>query len=108
MLILKMSNMCGSLMFYNLLAIVKRSLGIIQIVGPILAMIALAISFTRLTISPDQGETYKKRIRNTLIATVILFMLPALINLIMSLPAIEDNTTMGKCWSLVDKNKKSN
>ncbi|MBQ2639535.1 MAG: hypothetical protein IJF92_02100 [Bacilli bacterium] len=97
--ILNMESFCGSLVFYNVLNIIKKSLGLIQLFGPILGIIALIISFTRLTINPDQEETYKKRIKNTLIAIMILFLMPSIINLIMSLPSIEDNTTIGGCWS---------
>ena len=102
--ILTMSGFCSSVMLFNVLIIVKRSLGLIQLIGPILAIIALIISFTRLTLNPDQEEVYKKKIKNSIMATMVLFLIPAAINLIMSLPVIEDNTTMGVCWSNIDRN----
>ena len=100
--ILDVKSFCGSLMFYNILAVVKRSLSIIQLVGPILTIIALVITFVKLTMNPEQEETQKKRIKNIIIATIILFFIPAIINLILGLPSIEEKTTIGSCWSAIN------
>ena len=100
-----LSNFCSSIVLYNTLSIIKKSLTIIQIIGPICTMVSLAISFTLLTANPDEKK-HQTRIKNSLIATVILFLLPALVNLIMSLPVIEQNTTVGQCWASVDANSK--
>lgn len=100
-----MTSFCNSFLLYNALGIVRTALKIIQIAGPIAAIVSLAISFVLLTTNPEE-EKYKKRIKNSIIALIILFFIPAVINLIMSLPTIEDNTTLGQCWKRVESNNK--
>lgn len=104
-----MSGFCSSIILYRVLVVIRKSLNLIQIIGPILAIISLTISFVMLTINPNDAKDsispYKKRIKNSIIATIILFLMPALINFIMQLPVIEQNTTLGECWASVDANK---
>ena len=101
-----MSDFCNSIVLYNALVIIRRALSIIQIIGPIVAIISLAISLVLLTTNPEEKK-YIKRIKNSLIATLILFFIPAIINFIMALPSIQDNTTLGSCWEMVDAKKNS-
>lgn len=100
-----MSDFCNSFLLYNTLDIIRTGLKILQIAGPIVAIVSLIISFILLTTNPEE-EKYKKRVKNSIIATVILFLLPAIINLIMALPVVEDHTTVGQCWAKVKANKK--
>ena len=101
-----MSDFCNSVLLYNTLGIVKTALRIIQIAGPVTAIVSLSISFILLTTNPEE-QKYKKRIKNSIIALIVLFLIPAAINLVMALPTIEDNTTVGQCWKSVDGNKKN-
>ena len=87
---------CGSAGIANLLSITKTIVNLIQIVGPILAMIALAVCFTRLMTNPEEKK-YKAALKNSLIALVVLFMVPLLINLTMSLA--DESFDLAKCWN---------
>lgn len=89
-------NTCSSPILARILNLIKTSLNIIQIIGPILAMIALVLNFTKLTTNPDEKK-YKKGLINSLIATVMLFLLPAIINLTMSL--LGNTFTISSCWN---------
>lgn len=87
---------CGSAAIANILNIMKTALSLIQLVGPILCMVALAINFTRLMTNPEEKK-YKAALKNCLIALVVLFMVPLLINVAMSLA--DESFNIAKCWN---------
>ena len=87
---------CGSSGIANLLNITKTIVNLIQIVGPILAMVALTFCFIRLMTNPEEKK-YKAALNNSLIALVVLFMIPFLINLTMSLT--DESFDLAKCWN---------
>ena len=96
-----MDNFCQSFIMFNILNVIKKGLRVIQIMGPILTMVALTISFIKLTLNPEEKK-YLKQIKNSLIATVIMLMLPAIINATMGL--LDDGTTISNCWNSIDNN----
>ena len=87
---------CGSSGIANLLNITKTIVNLIQIVGPILAMVALTFCFIRLMTNPEEKK-YKAALKNCLIALVVLFMVPLLINVAMSLA--DESFNIAKCWN---------
>lgn len=87
---------CGNIGIANILSIIKSFLDIIQIIGPILCMVALAINFTKLMTNPDEKK-FKAGLKNSLIALVILFMVPFIINLTMSLA--DGSFDLATCWN---------
>lgn len=87
---------CGSIAIANILNIMKTALSLIQLIGPILCMVALAINFTKLMTNPEDKK-YKASLKNCLIALVILFMAPLLINIAMSLT--DESFNIAKCWN---------
>ncbi len=93
---------CSSPILVNILSIMKTGLNIIQIVGPILTLIALTLNFSKLMANPDDKKS-KKGLFNCLIATAILFFLPFVINLTMSI--MGDNFTVSNCWNNVEEAK---
>lgn len=87
---------CGSVGIAGILSITKTVLNIIQIVGPILSIVGLAVCFVKLTVNPDDKK-YKAGLKNSLISLVVLFMVPFLVNLSMSMA---DNTfDLATCWN---------
>lgn len=96
-------NACGNAGIANLLSITKTIVNLIQIVGPILAMVALAICFTKLMTNPDEKK-YKAGLKNSLIALGVLFAVPFLINLTMSLT--DESFDLAKCWNNAEKVEK--
>ena len=87
---------CSSVGIANIISIVKTVLLLIQIIGPILCIVALALNFTKLMANPDEKK-HIAALKNSLIALVILFMVPFLINLTMSLA--DDSFDLAKCWN---------
>ena len=87
---------CGNIGIANILSITKTVLNLIQIVGPILSIVALAICFAKLITNPDEKK-YKAGLKNSLIALVLLFMIPFLVNLTMSLA--DSSFDLAKCWN---------
>ena len=86
---------CNNATLGILLYYFKNILNIIWIVGPILAIISLAINFSMLVKNPDDKKA-PKRIRNSFIALVVLFMIPTIVNAAMAL--IDDSSELGACW----------
>lgn len=91
---------CGNIGIANILSIIKSFLDIIQIIGPILCIVALAINFTKLMTNPDEKK-FKAGLKNSLIALVILFMVPFIINLTMSLA--DGSFDLATCWNNAEK-----
>ena len=73
----------------------KNILNIIWIVGPLLAIISLTINFIMLVKDPEDKKAPKK-IKNSLIALVVLFMIPALVNAFMLIA--NDSFEISACW----------
>lgn len=100
MLILDLTAVCGSYAVATLLSVFKRALNLIQMIGPIVGIIALIINFTKLMITPDEKKL-KNVIRNWAIAIIMLFLIPTCVNLVMRL--FNDTFTVSKCWNQVDE-----
>ena len=100
MLILDLTAVCGSYAVATLLSVFKRALNFIQMIGPIVGIIALIINFTKLMITPDEKKL-KNVIRNWAIAIIMLFLIPTCVNLVMRL--FDDTFTVSKCWNQVDE-----
>lgn len=85
-----------------ILTIVKKALDLIQIIGPIIALISLSLILIKLIASPD-NKKLKNAFRNWLIAFLMLFFIPTIINVTMNL--FDDNFSFSSCWDYVDANK---
>jgi len=91
---------CGGI--YPILMVLKRALTIIQIIGPILAIVSLMLTLFKMVGNADIGEMEKnkKRIKNSLIALVTIFFIPLFINIVMYL--VGNNTVLTECWNDLD------
>ena len=87
---------CGSIGIAGIISIIKKVLSLIQLVGPILCMVALAINFIKLMTNPEEKK-YRPIIKNCIMALVILFMVPLIINVTMSLA--DQSFDLAKCWN---------
>lgn len=100
MLILDLTATCSSYAVATLLSVFKRALNLIQMIGPIVGIIALVINFIKLMVNPDEKKL-KNVIRNWALAIVMLFLIPTCVNLVMRL--FDDNFTVCGCWNRVDE-----
>lgn len=93
-----LENACQSKALENLLRIAKKALGLIQVVGPILAIVSLTIIFIRLLNNPEDKKLLKN-LKNSVIALVILFFVPLIVNVAMNLA--DDSFSLSSCWNSI-------
>ena len=89
---------CSSPGLSRLLQILKNIINLIQIIGPILLIISLAITFTKLAANPEEKK-YKKNIKNELIGILFLFAVPIIVNAAMSM--LDDAFSVSRCWNSI-------
>lgn len=107
MYILEMITFCSDPALAKILSIMKNVLDLIQLVGPIIGIIALTINLIKLMASPEDKKL-KNVIRNWAISIFMLFLMPTIINLFMGL--FEDDFQLSACWvaaSVYDTNSSS-
>lgn len=102
-----LSSICSNYSLAHALHIVKKFLDIIQIVGPILAIVTLYINLTKGTVNSNEDDSHiRKKIINSLLATAILFFMPAIFNFTMNLLAnngVSENINLVSCWAAAEK-----
>lgn len=94
--LLDVASACSSPALANILSILKQILSLIQLIGPILGIVGLAICFSRLMANPEEKKN-KSALKNCLIATALLFFIPFLVNLTMGL--LDDSFELATCWN---------
>lgn len=92
---------CNDSTIGGIVSVLKNGLTIIQIVSPILALIIVSIRLFQMVKNPDDKKGLSK-IKNALIALVILFFIPMLINLIFSW--MGSSNDLSSCWNNKDAN----
>ena len=100
--------MCTDYGIIMLVKILKTVLDMVHIIGPILLMVSIAINVLKIVKHEDESEVKKltKNIYNSVIATIILFLIPILLNLtmyILSNVGIKNVQNIGDCWNSVNK-----
>lgn len=99
MLFLDLNTSCNSPTLLVVLTVVKNILKIIQITGPIISILSLIYTIVLLIKNPDEKK-YIKRIKNSLIALVLLFLIPTIVNAFVS--TLGENTKFSDCWNNVN------
>ena len=84
----------------SILVIFKNILNVIWIVGPIVSIIALIIALTKMINNPDDKKV-PKQIFNSLIALVVLFLIPAAVNAVMYM--LGETSSISACWNNSNK-----
>ncbi len=111
MLLLDLSANCSDAGIALIAKIMRTIFTMIQIIGPIVALIAIAINVLKITASNDlkDEEKLKKKIFNSLIAMALLFLIPTFVNLLFGVlsqvDAVSKNFNIIGCWE--DANKVS-
>lgn len=96
MFLLDVISTCNDPVMASVISIIKKCFGVMQIFGPILAIVGGVIAFTKLLANPDEKK-YKPLIKNIIIALVLVLLLPTLVNVVMGL--FDDNFTISACWN---------
>lgn len=94
--ILDVMETCTNPSLSVFLPVVKNVLLIIQIVVPILLIIAMTIQFVSLSVNPEDKKGFRKLL-NKVIAAIIVFMVPVLVNVIMGV--VGESTEFSNCWN---------
>lgn len=93
------STTCSDPGLAQILKIIRTFLKLVQIIGPIIAMVALVMNLIKLMSNPD-NKKYATLIRNWAIALFMLFLLPVFINLVMGW--LDGSFSVASCWSYLD------
>ncbi len=101
-MILDLVSACGNKGLANLIGIAKTALTIIQVAGPILAMIGLVSILIKLMSNPE-NKKLKNSVKNWLIAFLMLFFIPTIVNVVMGL--LDDTYTITACWNYAENSK---
>ena len=94
--LLNISGNCSDPGLAAILAIIKKFMNILWIVGPILAIVGAGIALIKMMSNPDEKK-YKSLFKNMLIALILLFLLPALVNVVMGL--FDGKFDVASCWN---------
>ena len=94
-MILDIASMCSDSALAVILPIARRILTFIQIIGPLLCIISLTVSFVSLMMNPDEKKEPGK-IKNKIIALILLFFIPTIVNAVMGI--LDDSTEFSRCW----------
>lgn len=85
----------------SILSAVRKILTLIQIIVPILLIVGSGINIIRLVQDPEDKKR-KKNVLNSVIAAVIIFFIPMLIDTVMSM--VGDDVTFSACWNNAEAN----
>lgn len=99
-----MNSACNSSALSGILYIVKNILLVIEIIVPILLVLYITIELVRLANNPDEKKTMK-RIYSKVIALIIIFLIPVIINAVMYI--LGENTDISSCWNVEEVNYNS-
>ena len=94
--ILDIITTCNDPGLANILTIIKKILNLIQLLGPLLAIISLVVIFINMVNKPDEKKNFSK-IKNSIIALVLTFFIPLIVDTAMFL--VDENSTLSACWN---------
>lgn len=90
------SSLCTDPGLANILAIIKKFMNILWIVGPILAIISAVIIAIKLMSNPEEKK-YKPLFKNCIMALLFVFFIPLLVNVVMGL--LDSSFEVAACWN---------
>ena len=107
-MILDLVLFCKDPVLARVLGIIKNVLGKIQLIGPILGIIGLMITLIRLMTNPEEKKL-KNSIRNWTISIVMLFLIPVIIDVCVSMLLStvgnsNEKFQLAVCWEYAEVN----
>lgn len=88
-------NVCSDPALATFLRAFQNFLKLIQILGPLLCMIGLTVILVQLINNPEEKKL-KGKIKNCIIALLIMFFVPMLVNLAVKL--VDEDSNLRLCW----------
>lgn len=95
-----MLETCSDPALANSLLLVKKFLGFVQFIGPIVGMVGLTIHLIKLFVNPENKKN-NKLITNWIMAILLLFFFPGLLNAFMYL--LDDSFELTRCWNYAEE-----
>ena len=96
--VLATADACSDYALANILALTQTAFQIICIAVPIILLISIVLTIISIVTTPDKKGIIKK-ILVKVIAAIIVFFLPTLVNILMNwLPDNEDGINITSCW----------
>lgn len=89
-MIVNITSTCGDSILIPFLSILKKFLNIIHIIVPLLLILSVTLSITKLMQDPDDKKAPKKII-NSVIAIVLIFFLPVFLDVVVNLTGEEES-----------------
>ena len=91
-------DICHDPALAHILSIFRNILDVVQIAGPIAAIVGGVITLTKLMSDPD-NKKMTNAIRNWVIALLLFLLVPTIVNITMNL--IGESTEVSSCWNSV-------
>ena len=79
-----------------ILQVLKKFFVIIEIIAPIALIISLCVLFSKMLMDPEDKKLFKN-VQNSIFFCAIIFLLPVLLNLTMSI--MGNDYTLSECWN---------
>lgn len=86
---------CNDYGIVNILDIMRKLFEFLQVIVPIILIIMMTVQLIQMVANPEDKKSPKKII-NKLIATVIIFFLPIIVNVVMNM--LPENIEVTACW----------
>lgn len=92
---------CSDYGLVSILNIIRRFFDILQILVPIILIVMTAVQLVRLVVTSDEKHerSAKQKIGKNIIATVIIFFLPVILDTVMSLLPTNESFQIASCWN---------
>ena len=103
MFILATADACSDYALANILSLTQLAFQIICIAVPIILIFSLIWTIVKVITDPDQKHFIRKII-SQVVATIIIFFLPTIVNLIMAWLS-DGGFNVGKCWEAARETK---
>ena len=91
-MIINITSTCSDSILIPFLSILKKGLNIIHIIVPLLLILSVTLTITKLMQDPDDKKAPKKII-NSVIAIVIIFFLPIFLDVVVNLTGEDESFT---------------
>ena len=95
-MILDLTVYCSDPALGIILQILKRVFVIIEVITPIALLISLGVLFGKMVMDPE-NKKLMKNVHDVIIGCIIVFLLPALLNLTMTI--LGEKYTLSECWN---------
>ena len=92
-----LGSCCNDAGLAGIIDIVRKVMGLFQTIVPIILLTMLMIQLFKLVVNPDEKGGLKK-ITNRIIAALIVFFLPTIVNVVMIYLPSNENFQVGACW----------